>query len=141
MRSLVAAFLLSLVACGSPAKPAPTPPVSNTVTPPVTAPSPAPVPTEFVATHCESADEECMIRNFTGFTEQICRCPEHDLACANKVTTALTKWGEEMAKTSTGNVKPSEAAMKRMVDVSTRMTECMTKVMTPAADGAGSATP
>ncbi len=83
-----------------------------------------------------------MLAKQAQFADDMCKCKEHDVDCAKKVTDEMTKWGTEMAK----NAKPgdaekvSEEDTKKMMDISKKMTDCSTKAMTPdmgAAGGAG----
>ena len=68
-----------------------------------------------------------------GFAKSMCDCKEK--ACGDKVQEDMTKWGQEMAKSSAANAKPTELQMKRATDVTTRYAECMTKLLTPPAKG------
>ncbi|HVK85598.1 MAG TPA: hypothetical protein VM513_15870 [Kofleriaceae bacterium] len=70
-----------------------------------------------------------------GFADAMCACK--DTACATKVSDEMTAWSQTMAKDAP-DTKPTEAQMKEMTEVSTRMGECMQKAMMPA-DAAGSA--
>ena len=70
------------------------------------------------------------------FQTEMCQC--RDKACAERVNDALTKWGSEMAKHADKDERPDEAVVKRMTEIVTRYTECMTKLMTlEAGSGAG----
>lgn len=69
------------------------------------------------------------IAKMSDFKDQMCKCT--DKACADKVTEAMTKWGQDMAKE--GGDKPaavSEEDTKKMATVTEELTKCMTKAMT-----------
>jgi hypothetical protein len=62
------------------------------------------------------------------FKEQMCKCT--DKACADKVTEAMTKWGQDMAKEAGDKpVTPSEDDAKKLASITEDMTKCMTKAM------------
>ncbi len=68
------------------------------------------------------------IAKMTDFKDQMCKCA--DKACAEKVTEAMTKWGQDMAKEgSKEEAKISEDDTKKMASVTEEMTKCMTKAM------------
>jgi hypothetical protein len=68
------------------------------------------------------------IAKMTDFKDQMCKCA--DKACAEKVTEAMTKWGQEMAKEGGDKeAKISEDDTKKMASVTEEMTKCMTKAM------------
>jgi hypothetical protein len=82
------------------------------------------------------------IAKMTDFKDQMCKCA--DKACAEKVTEAMTKWGQDMAKEGGDKeAKISEDDTKKMASVTEEMTKCMTKAMMagamppPAAPPAG----
>ena len=68
------------------------------------------------------------IAKMTDFKDQMCKCA--DKACAEKVTEAMTKWGQDMAKEGGDKeAKISEDDTKKMASVTEEMTKCMTKAM------------
>jgi hypothetical protein len=68
------------------------------------------------------------IAKMTDFKDQMCKCA--DKACAEKVTEAMTKWGQDMAKEGGDKeAKISEEDTKKMASVTEEMTKCMTKAM------------
>jgi hypothetical protein len=76
-----------------------------------------------------SGDLDAAIDQLKQFRDQACACK--DAACAQRVTDAMGKWSTTMA-TSMDTAKPSDEQMKEAGDISSAMTECLTKAMTPA---------
>jgi hypothetical protein len=81
------------------------------------------------------------VAKMTEFKDQMCACK--DKACADKVQEGMTKWSTEMAAKAGDKkeAKTDEATMKKMTEVGQAYGECMTKAMTPAADGSAAAAP
>jgi hypothetical protein len=81
---------------------------------------------------CKKKGGSDAIAKMTEFKDQMCKCA--DKACAEKVTEAMTKWGQEMAKEGGDKeaAKMSEEDMKKSAAVSEEMGKCMTKLMTAA---------
>jgi hypothetical protein len=131
--------VLVLGACGG-SKPATPPPVSNVAPVP---PKPEPTPeAAFVPAACVDGDGACFIRNYAGLAGEMCKCKEHDAACAQQANDQLTKWSIEEAKRTTKERQPYPDTIKQATQIMSRYTECMTKAMTPAADPcAGSSAP
>ena len=73
------------------------------------------------------------VTKMKGFADAMCACK--DAACANKVNDEMAAYAKTMMDMK---AKPTEAQMKEMTEISTRLGECMGKAMAPA-DGAGSA--
>jgi hypothetical protein len=69
------------------------------------------------------------------FQTQMCNCK--DKACADQVNEDMTKWGTEMARSSTYDYddRPDPDLARKSADIMTKYTECMTKLMMA---GAGS---
>ncbi|HEU4730573.1 MAG TPA: hypothetical protein VFT22_21900 [Kofleriaceae bacterium] len=68
------------------------------------------------------------IAKMTTFKDDMCKCT--DKACAEKVTEAMTKWGQDMAKEGGDKAaKVSEDDTKKMAALTEEMTKCMTKAM------------
>jgi hypothetical protein len=62
------------------------------------------------------------------FQQDMCSC--RDKACADRVTEALTKWGQEMAKQANNkDDKPDAELTKRMGEIMEKYTSCMTKLL------------
>jgi hypothetical protein len=68
-----------------------------------------------------------------GFAKAMCDCK--DKTCGDKVNDDMKKWGEEMAKSAgkDTDTKPDPDLAKRMGDATTKLSECYTKLATPAA--------
>lgn len=60
------------------------------------------------------------------FARDICAC--RDKTCADHVTKAMTRWGEEMAKSRDQPAKVDDQMAKRMADVTERYVACMSKL-------------
>jgi predicted nuclease with TOPRIM domain len=58
--------------------------------------------------------------------DKMCSCK--DQACADKVNEEFTKWGQEMAKSSSPDDMPSPEDSKKMSEMATTYTDCMAKV-------------
>jgi hypothetical protein len=74
------------------------------------------------------------VAQFERYTDDICACK--DSACAEGVTKQMTAWAAEMAKEEP-HPRPGDidkATMERMQAIGTRMSECMTKVLSPPVD-------
>ncbi|HET7503543.1 MAG TPA: hypothetical protein VFK02_21120 [Kofleriaceae bacterium] len=68
------------------------------------------------------------VAKMTTFKDDMCKCA--DKACAEKVTEAMTKWGQDMAKEGGDKAaKVSEEDTKKMTALTEEMTKCMTKAM------------
>jgi hypothetical protein len=84
--------------------------------------------TFFVVRHDPKRDrEEQVLRQFQGFTDDMCKCTE--AKCAQSVSDRMTKWGAEISKDYDNN-KPSEELVKRASKVAEQLTACMSKAMT-----------
>jgi hypothetical protein len=124
---------IGLIACGGsappPAQPAPAPAPAATPAPaPAVTPAPAPAP---AAGHIKSSNgnafmEEALNR-MQGFSDQICQCA--DKPCIERVSDAMTQWGQSMAKDAGTAQAMNETDSKMMSDITDRMAKCMTKVM------------
>jgi hypothetical protein len=73
------------------------------------------------------------IAKMADFKDQMCKCP--DKACADKVTEAMTKWNQDMAKEGGDKdaSKLSEEDAKKVAAISEELTKCMSKLMAPPA--------
>lgn len=81
---------------------------------------------------CKKKGGSDAIAKITEFKDQMCKCA--DKACAEKVTEAMSKWTQEMAKEGAEkNAKMSEEDTKKAQAVSEEMTKCMGKIMAAAA--------
>jgi hypothetical protein len=68
------------------------------------------------------------IAKMEGFKNDMCACK--DKACSDKVTEAMTKWSQDMAKEGGDKeAKVSEDDAKKLASITEEMTKCMTKVM------------
>lgn len=105
-----------------PAKAEPAPPESVKAEPPAAPP---------IATNTAEADADikAALTKVKTLADDMCACK--DKACADKVTTELTSWGEAMAKKYVGKQEPepNEAQKKELEAHATRLGECMMKVM------------
>jgi hypothetical protein len=74
------------------------------------------------------------IAKMEDLSKQMCEC--RDKTCADKVNGDMTKWGTEMARTATANKdeKPDAELTKKSPDIMSKYTECMTKLIMPAAE-------
>ena len=79
---------------------------------------------------------EAVFAKMTSFKDRMCACK--DKACADAISEDMNKWGAEMTKDPTMNLKVTEADAKRMATITEEFSKCMTNVMMPPA---GSATP
>ncbi len=123
------ALFLFLIACGGDTKSSQTtvstqPPATGsqpmTAQPMVAANEPQPT--------CAEANVACAIDTLAYFSKKMCVCK--DKGCADNVNNSMTKWGEEMAKNAPAmNTKPTEAEQKKVMEVVTKYTDCMTKLM------------
>lgn len=75
------------------------------------------------------ADIAAAVIKIKTYSDQMCACK--DAACAEKITNEMTTWGQAMAKKYEGKDegKPSEAQTKAIEAATTRLAECMTKLM------------
>jgi hypothetical protein len=128
MRSLLFVFL---IACGGggnkPAtvsnQPSSTPPAVETSKPMVATAQPS----------CANVDDvRCAVDTMQYFSDRICACK--DKTCGDTVNNDMTAWGTDMAKRADASraAKPSETDVKRMTEIMTKYTECMTKLMMDA---------
>ena len=62
------------------------------------------------------------------FENKMCAC--YDKACADKVNQEFTDWATAMAKTADEPDLPSPEDSKRVSDIVTHYSECMTKLLT-----------
>ena len=78
---------------------------------------------------CAANNVACAIDTIGYFSKRMCGCK--DKACAEGVNNGMTEWGEDLAKKAPEmqNTKPTEAEQKRVMEVVTKYTDCMTKVM------------
>lgn len=123
MRSWLFVFL---IACGGGTK---TPP-STVSPPPPAAGSSAPMIAQGgteVQPQCAEANVACAIDTLAYFSKQMCFCKNK--GCAEGVNNSMTKWGEEMSKKPVQNVKPTEGEQKQVMEIVTKYTDCMTKLM------------
>jgi hypothetical protein len=67
-----------------------------------------------------------MMAKMGEFKDKMCACKDKD--CAMKVTDEMTKWGKENADKA-ADQKPSDDDMKKAMEISKSMQECMTKAM------------
>lgn len=76
---------------------------------------------------------------FGRYADRMCHC--HDKACAERITLAMTKLGDAMAKTADRDLEPDEASAKRLAAIMTRYGDCMAKAMAaePPLQGRGDA--
>lgn len=121
MRSLLFVFL---VACGGGAKSTPAP-----TTPPPPGPAePAPVEaTADTLPECKPATPACAIQTLDVFKNRMCAC--QDKACADKVNTDMTTWGQAIANDPAMQAKPTEEEARRATEIATQYGECMTKLL------------
>jgi hypothetical protein len=70
---------------------------------------------------------EEVIRQMSRFTDEVCGCT--DTACVRQVSDAMAKWGMALAKEQPSPPKPDEAMMKRLTEITTRMSSCMMRAM------------
>jgi hypothetical protein len=117
MRSLLIAMLF---ACGGSAPP-PAAPVANTAPPPLATPAAEPDPSSFAGIRAKMAK----------FADDICACK--DSACAQTVTDAMTKWGQDMTKSMKETPKLSEQETKDVTEIAERMGKCMQTAMSGGA--------
>lgn len=113
-------LVVALAACGGSPAPAP---LANKGTEPAPAP-PRPAldsPTQTVAEAIERMGQ---------FRDAMCVCT--DQACVDGLTDQMTRWGEAMAKQETAP-QVSDGEAKQMAGVVEELTQCMTKIMTAAA--------
>ncbi len=125
MRSVLFVFL---IACGGGNK-SPQPPVADKTPPASGSPSqgqPMVAANDSQPT-CAEANVACAIDTLAYFSKQMCSCK--DKTCADGVNNGMTKWGQDMAQKPSANTKPTEAEQKRIMEVVTKYTDCMTKVM------------
>jgi hypothetical protein len=111
---------IALAACGSP-QPSP---------PPVPAAKPAPPPDAAVGASVDASVDasrgyaaEALAR-MSSFRDEMCECK--DKACAERVTEALVRWGNEIAG---DQHKISEQEIRQMAEITETMTKCMTTAM------------
>lgn len=64
---------------------------------------------------------------FDAIADRMCSCP--DPACANAVTAEFGKWAEEMTKQPATEM--TEAEQRRVMDISSRLSDCMMQIMAP----------
>ena len=72
----------------------------------------------------------------TEFKDKMCKCAEHDTACAQTVSDEMKKWGEEQGKNQKEPPKMSEEDQKKAAAIGEEMGKSMQKAMTPAAAAA-----
>lgn len=119
MRVLVLASALAIGACGGGAqKPAPAEPEPIANRQPATTPAAAPAP----ATEAQAA-----LMKMREFGAQMCACA--DAACAKLVSDAMTAWSQEAARRQTEPLKMSEEETNAVVEIGTKMAECMQTAM------------
>ena len=81
--------------------------------------------------------QDLLIADLEGFATQACNCNAGDTACANKVSEDMTKWAEAQAATAP-QIKPGDT---RAEVIGKRLSECITKAMTPVQPAAPAAKP
>ncbi len=69
------------------------------------------------------------------FRDDMCAC--EDKPCAERVTAALTRWGQEMAARPRSDAEPklTEEDNRQMAEITESMTKCMTTAMLAAQSG------
>jgi hypothetical protein len=115
MRSLLIALLFG---CGG-STPPPAP-VANTAPPPATpAPAAAPAvdPSSFAGIRAK----------LNKFADDMCVC--NDSVCAQGVSDAMTKWGQDMTKNAKQTPKMSEQETKDFTKIAERLGTCMQAAM------------
>jgi hypothetical protein len=108
-----------LFACGGSAPP-PAAPITNTAPPPATptpASSPAPDPTSFAGIRGK----------LNKLADDMCGCK--DTACAQGVSDAMTKWGQDIARNAKETPKMSEQETKDFTKIIERLGTCMQTAM------------
>jgi hypothetical protein len=72
------------------------------------------------------------VAQLTELTEAMCRCT--DSACANRLAEDMQAWRQALGR-SNDSVPPTEAEQAQLVELSARLTRCMTDAMTSPAAG------
>jgi hypothetical protein len=94
----------------------------------------APKKERFMSGNGRAAEIDEAISKMNEFTGEMCACP--DAACAQHVSDEMTAWGRtEAAKPDVGQGRWSPDQQREMADVTTRLTECMTRAMSGTAPG------
>jgi hypothetical protein len=77
---------------------------------------------------CKKKGADESLAKMEGFANEMCACK--DKACGDAVQQKMTKWQEEMAKSSAGKEaeKTDPETTKRFTDASTKMSDCFTKL-------------
>ncbi len=73
---------------------------------------------------------EPLIARMSVFADEMCACKDAD--CANRVSDAMTKWGQDLAAAGEEPPKMSEEQQDRAMKIGTRMAGCMEKAMDPS---------
>ena len=123
-RVKIALVLALAIGCGGSSKPVQQPepaPVATEPPAPVEKP-PAPAKTEAEI----AATQDALVAKFDEFATQACNCKEADLECAKRVSDDMTKWSEAQPVDSTPIQNDP-----RIAEIAKRLTDCITKAMTP----------
>jgi hypothetical protein len=117
---------IALAACGM----APPPPVVASPVP--VPPPPPPPPAPDAAIDAAPTGAAAAVARLTELTEAMCRCT--DSACANHLAEDVQAWRQALGR-SEDSAPPTEGEQAQMVELSARLTRCMTDAMTSPAAG------
>jgi len=100
----------------------------------VESPTPRP-PVDAAAT---TSDLAAAFAKMEQFRDQMCACK--DATCVQGVSDAMTVWAQQMAKDNRADVKVNDADAKRMAEIASKLSDCMSAAIT-AGPGSGGPTP